>query len=78
MTATIAVHEFISADGVFEPPSWTFEFGFDPQKMVARTLLFEGGPVRWTRRKAASVRSSSITAACGQGPRTASAATGPP
>ena len=31
MTATIAVHEFISADGVFESPSWTFEFGFDPQ-----------------------------------------------
>jgi len=30
MTATIAVHEFISADGVFESPSWTFEFGFDP------------------------------------------------
>jgi dihydrofolate reductase len=31
MTATIAVHEFISADGVFESPTWTFEFGFDPQ-----------------------------------------------
>ena len=31
MPATIAVHEFISADGVFESPSWTFEFGFDPQ-----------------------------------------------
>ena len=29
--ATIAVHEFISADGVFESPSWTFEFGFDPK-----------------------------------------------
>ncbi len=28
MTAKIAVHEFISADGVFESPSWTFEFGF--------------------------------------------------
>jgi dihydrofolate reductase len=28
--ATIAVHEFISLDGVFESPSWTFEFGFDP------------------------------------------------
>jgi dihydrofolate reductase len=26
----IAVHEFISLDGVFEAPSWTFEFGFDP------------------------------------------------
>ena len=31
MTATIAAHEFISADGVFESPSWTFEFGFDPR-----------------------------------------------
>ena len=29
MTATIAVHEFISLDGVFESPSWTFEYGFD-------------------------------------------------
>ncbi|MEU1981308.1 dihydrofolate reductase family protein [Nocardia sp. NPDC019395] len=28
---TIAVHEFISLDGVYEDPSWTFEFGFDPQ-----------------------------------------------
>ena len=31
MTATISVHEFISADGVFEAPSWTAEFGFDPR-----------------------------------------------
>jgi dihydrofolate reductase len=28
---SIAVHEFVSLDGVFEDPSWTFEFGFDPQ-----------------------------------------------
>jgi dihydrofolate reductase len=27
--ATIAVHEFIALDGVFESPSWTFEYGFD-------------------------------------------------
>jgi len=27
----IAVHEFVSLDGVFEDPSWTFEHGFDPQ-----------------------------------------------
>jgi dihydrofolate reductase len=27
---TIAVHEFISLDGVYENPRWTFEFGFDP------------------------------------------------
>jgi dihydrofolate reductase len=29
--ATIAAHEFISLDGVFEAPSWTMEFGFDPR-----------------------------------------------
>jgi dihydrofolate reductase len=28
--ATIAVHEFISLDGVFESPSWTVQLGFDP------------------------------------------------
>jgi dihydrofolate reductase len=27
----IAVHEFISLDGVYENPAWTFEFGFDPK-----------------------------------------------
>ena len=27
----IAVHEFISADGVVEDPRWTFDHGFDPQ-----------------------------------------------
>ena len=27
----IAVHEFIALDGVYENPSWTFEFGFDPK-----------------------------------------------
>ncbi|MGH3361641.1 MAG: dihydrofolate reductase family protein [Nocardioides sp.] len=25
---TIAVHEFMSLDGVFEDPSWTFDYGF--------------------------------------------------
>ena len=29
--ATIAVHEFISLDGVFESPVWTFDYGFDPK-----------------------------------------------
>ena len=29
--ATIRAHEFISIDGVFESPSWTAEFGFDPK-----------------------------------------------
>jgi dihydrofolate reductase len=28
---TVKVHEFISLDGVFEDPSWTFEYGFDPK-----------------------------------------------
>ncbi|WP_270886133.1 dihydrofolate reductase family protein [Pedococcus sp. 5OH_020] len=28
---TIAVHEFVSLDGVFEDPSWTFDYGFDPE-----------------------------------------------
>ena len=27
----IAVHEFISLDGVFEEPKWTFDYGFDPK-----------------------------------------------
>jgi dihydrofolate reductase len=27
----IAVHEFISVDGVYEDPRWTAEFGFDPK-----------------------------------------------
>jgi dihydrofolate reductase len=33
---TIAVHEFISLDGVFENPGWTFDYGFDPR--MAETL----------------------------------------
>src|SRR6476619_572912 len=27
----IAVHEFISLDGVYENPVWTAEYGFDPK-----------------------------------------------
>jgi len=27
----IAVHEFMSLDGVFEDPSWTFDHGFVPE-----------------------------------------------
>jgi dihydrofolate reductase len=33
---TIAVHEFIALDGVFEDPSWTFEYGFHP--LMGETL----------------------------------------
>lgn len=29
--AGIAVHEFITLDGVFESPSWTAPYGFDPR-----------------------------------------------
>ena len=29
--ATIAVHEFISLDGVFDSPTWTFDYGFAPE-----------------------------------------------
>jgi dihydrofolate reductase len=29
--ARILVHEFISLDGVIESPTWTFDYGFDPQ-----------------------------------------------
>ncbi len=28
---TIAVHEFVSLDGVFEDPRWTFDYGYDPR-----------------------------------------------
>lgn len=39
MTAKIVVHEFISADGVFENPGWTFEFGFTPQMEASMGAL---------------------------------------
>ncbi len=29
--AIIRAHEFISLDGVFESPTWTMQFGFDPK-----------------------------------------------
>ena len=32
---TIAAHEFISLDGVFENPRWTFDYGFDPKMSEA-------------------------------------------
>jgi dihydrofolate reductase len=37
----IAVHEFISLDGVFESPSWTFDYPFDP-KMGEAIAAFMG------------------------------------
>jgi dihydrofolate reductase len=27
----ILVHEFVTVDGIFEAPTWTFDFGFDPK-----------------------------------------------
>lgn len=27
----ILVHEFMTIDGIFESPTWTFDFGFDPK-----------------------------------------------
>ena len=27
----IHVHEFMSLDGVIDAPTWTFDYGFDPQ-----------------------------------------------
>jgi dihydrofolate reductase len=38
----IHVHEFLSADGVFESPSWTFEFGFDPKMGERLGAICEG------------------------------------
>jgi dihydrofolate reductase len=31
---TIRAHEFISLDGVIDTPTWTFDFGFDPEMGV--------------------------------------------
>lgn len=42
MMAKIAVHEFISLDGVFEDPRWTFEHGFDPA--MGNTIAALMGP----------------------------------
>ena len=38
---TIAVHEFISLDGVYENPAWTFDFGFDPKMGETITATME-------------------------------------
>jgi dihydrofolate reductase len=40
--ATIAVHEFIALDGVFESPTWTFEYGFDPKMGETIGAMTEG------------------------------------
>jgi dihydrofolate reductase len=33
--AALHVHEFMSLDGVIDTPTWTFEYGFDPQMAEA-------------------------------------------
>jgi dihydrofolate reductase len=38
----IVVHEFISLDGVFEDPSWTFDYPFDPK--MGETIASLMGP----------------------------------
>jgi dihydrofolate reductase len=39
---TVAVHEFITVDGVFEDPSWTFAYPFDPK--MGETIASLMGP----------------------------------
>ena len=62
----IAVHEFISLDGVFESPKWTFDYPFDPKMgeaiggvmgtskaiLLGRTTYEEFAPA-WSTRTAA-------------------------
>jgi dihydrofolate reductase len=38
----IAVHEFVSLDGVFEDPRWTADYGFDPKMGEAIGALTSG------------------------------------
>ena len=45
----ICVHEFISLDGVYEDPSWTFDYGFDPQ-MGETIATLMGGAILLGRR----------------------------
>ena len=41
----INIHEFISADGVIDAPTWTAEFGFDPRmgEAIAGLIAGSGG-----------------------------------
>ena len=39
--AQIHVHEFISLDGVIDAPTWTVEYGFDPQMGTALAAVTE-------------------------------------
>jgi dihydrofolate reductase len=41
----ILVHEFMSLDGVIDAPTWTFDYGFDPQmgEAIGATTARSGG-----------------------------------
>ena len=43
---TIAVHEFIALDGVFEDPSWTFDYGFHDHESDCTYIRGSGQLVR--------------------------------
>jgi dihydrofolate reductase len=38
----IHAHEFVSLDGVYEDPRWTFDFGFDPKMGETLTAIMQG------------------------------------
>src|SRR5690348_9936639 len=38
----IHVHEFISLDGVYEDPRWTFDYGFDPKMGETLGAIMQG------------------------------------
>jgi dihydrofolate reductase len=38
----ILVHEFMSLDGVYENPAWTFDYGFDPKMGETLTAVMGG------------------------------------
>jgi hypothetical protein len=38
----IRVHEFMSLDGVIDAPTWTFEYGFDPNLGQAIAAAMDG------------------------------------
>ena len=48
---TIAVHEFITLDGVFESPTWTFDYPFDPKMGEAIGALMGGSKALLLGRK---------------------------
>ena len=49
--AITRAHEFISLDGVFESPSWTMEFGFDPKMgETIGTVMGDAGAILLGRR----------------------------